>query len=83
MKKSTDFEAVKKEVKNIISEITEVPADKLKEEATFTEDLGIDSMMALEIIASLEKKYRVVIPEEDIPKVRSLKDVYELLENLL
>ena len=83
MKKSTDFEAVKKEVKKIISEITEVPADKLKEEATFTEDLGIDSMMALEIIASLEKKYRVVIPEEDIPKVRSLKDVYELLENLL
>ena len=83
MKKSTDFEAVKKEVKKIISEITEVPADKLKEEATFTEDIGIDSMMALEIIASLEKKYRVVIPEEDIPKVRSLKDVYELLENLL
>jgi len=82
-KKKLDFEEVKKEVKNSIAEITEVPLDKLTDDAKFVEDLGIDSMMALEIIASLEKKYRVVIPEEEITKIRSLNNIYELLEKLL
>lgn len=75
-----NFEEIKKEVKIKVSEITEISEDKLTEEAKFVEDLNIDSMMALEIVASIEKKYKVVISEEDIPKIRSLKDVYELLE---
>ena len=78
-----DFEAMRKEVKSLVSEITEVPEAELKDEARFTEDLGVDSMMALEIVASIEKKYKVVIPEDKIPTVRSLKNVYELLEQLM
>ena len=74
------FDEIKKEVKKKVAEITEIPEDKLKEDAKFVEDLNIDSMMALEIVAAIEKKYKVVIPEEDIPKIRSLKDVYELLK---
>ena len=79
MEKS-NFDEIKKEVKKKVSEITEVPEEKLTEEARFVEDLGVDSMMALEIVASIEKKYKVTVPEEDIPKMRSLKDVYELLQ---
>lgn len=77
------LDELKQEVKKMISEITELPAEKLKEDARFAEDLGVDSMMALEIVASLEKKYKITIPEEDIPNVRSLKNVYELMEKLL
>lgn len=74
---------IKKEVKKKVSEITEITEDKLKEDAKFVEDLGVDSMMALEIVASIEKKYKIVIPEEDIPKISSLGDVYALLEKKL
>ncbi len=78
-----NFDEIKKEVKKLVSEISEVPLDKLMEDARFAEDLGVDSMMALEIVASIEKKYKVVIPEEKIPTVRSLKNVYELLDGLI
>jgi len=78
-----DFSEVKKEVKKIIAEMAHIPAKDLKEEAKFVEELGIDSMMALEIVASIEKKYKVIIPEDDIPKVTCLKNVYDLLEKLL
>jgi len=78
-----DFEEIKKEVKKSISEITEVPESDLKEDASFIEDLGMDSMMALEIIASIEKKYKVVVPEQDISGLRTLKDIYVLLEKIL
>jgi acyl carrier protein len=76
-------EAMKKEIKTKVAEITELSEDKLKDDAKFVEDLGVDSMMALEIVASLEKKYKVVIPETEIPKARSLNDIYELLRGLM
>jgi len=75
-----NFEEIKKEVKAKVAEIAEIPEEKLTEDAKFVEDLGVDSMMALEIVASIEKKYKVTVPEEDIPKIRSLKDIYDLLE---
>lgn len=50
-----NFAEVKKEVKKKVSEIIEVAEDKLKDESKFVEDLGVDSMMALEIVASVEK----------------------------
>ncbi len=74
-----NFEEIKREVKKKVSEIIEISEDKLTDEAKFVEDLGVDSMMALEIVASIEKKYKIRVPEADIPKISSLKDVYELL----
>lgn len=78
-----NFEEVKKEVKKMISGIIEVPEENLQEDISFAEDLGVDSMMALEIIASLEKKYKIIVPEEKIPTVRNLKNVYALLEEIM
>ncbi|MDD5431899.1 MAG: acyl carrier protein [Candidatus Omnitrophica bacterium] len=78
-----NFEEIKLEVKKLVAEITEVEEKELLENVKFSEDLGIDSMMALEIIASIEKKYKVVVPEEKIPTLRSLGDVYKVLQPLL
>jgi acyl carrier protein len=78
-----NFEEVKKDVKKIASKITEISEEELSDDAVFTDDLGIDSMMALEIVASIEKKYKVRIAEEEIPAIRSLQNVYDLLEKLL
>lgn len=83
MGKKPNFKEIKKAVKKLVSEITEIPDEELKEDAKFVEDLGIDSMMALEIVASIEKKYKVLIPEEEIPEISSLQSVYDLLEKLL
>jgi len=72
---------IKKEIKKVVSEIVEVPESELKEDADF-QDLGVDSMMALEIVATIEKKFKIVIPEEEIPKATNLKKIYELVERL-
>ena len=80
---AANFEEIKKDVKKKVSEITELPEEKLKEDAKFVEDLGVDSMMALEIVASIEKKYKISIAEEEIPKIRCLNDVYAILQKQL
>ena len=79
---ATDFTKIQEEIKKITAEIAEVDVAELKSDVEFAE-MGIDSMMALEIAAAIEKKYKVVIPEEDIPTLRSLQNVYQLLETLL
>lgn len=72
----------KEEIKKIIADIAEIPQTDIKDNALFAEDLGIDSMMALEIAATIEKKFKIPIPEEEIPKIRSLNNICEVLEKL-
>jgi len=73
----------KSEIKKLVADIAEKTPEEITDDAKFSEDLGIDSMMALEIVASIEKKYKVIIPEAEIPNIRSLQNIYDLIGKLL
>jgi acyl carrier protein len=66
---------LEEEVRQLVSDITDVPAEKLALEADFFTDLKIDSLKAIEIVAAFEKKYRIIIPENDIPNIRNIKQI--------
>jgi acyl carrier protein len=83
MGKKYDLAKIKGEAKALVAEIAELSVDEITDDASFADDLGVDSMVALEIIASIEKKYKLVIPEEKIPTIRSFSDVCKLLDELL
>lgn len=72
-------EALEKELKALIAEIVEIEEEKITPEANFVEDLGMDSMMALEILASMEKKYKIKIPEDNLTKMTNLNHVLEIV----
>ena len=74
---------VAKEVRELLAEILETEPDKIKGDANFVKDLGMDSMMALEMLAAIEKKYRIVIPEESLARFTSLNQTVELVKELL
>ena len=77
MKKPT-LNELKKELRALVAEIAEVEQEKVTDEARFVEDLGMDSMMALEILAAIEERYRIQIPEDILPKLTSLKEAVRL-----
>ena len=52
--------------------------EEIQPDAHLVEDLGMDSMMTLEILASLEKKFKIRIPEEELPKITTLNKAIEL-----
>ena len=60
------------EIRNIVAEITEKDPAELDPDARFVEDLGVDSMMALEMLAAIEKKFKIAIPEEKLAEFTSL-----------
>lgn len=67
-------DTLKEELRQIIVEVTEV--DEIPEDTPFA-DLGIDSMMAIEIVADVEKNYDITIAEEELSDLTNLKAVYE------
>ncbi|MGD0335840.1 MAG: acyl carrier protein [Candidatus Omnitrophota bacterium] len=69
------------ELTQMVSEITEVPVEKLTPEADFFTELGVDSLKAIEIVAAFEKKYKIIVPEKDIPKIRNLKQIIDYFKN--
>ena len=78
-----DTNNLEQSLKQIIANILEVEPDKITPQANFVEDLGMDSMMALEILASIEKKYKLRIPEENLTKITNLSKVIELANKFL
>ena len=68
------------ELRQIITEVTEV--EEIPEDALFA-DLGIDSMMAIEIVADVEKSYDITIAEEELAELVNLKAVYEKVQEKL
>lgn len=73
-------DTLKDELRQIIVEVTEV--EDIPEDTSFA-DLGIDSMMAIEIVADVEKKYDVVISEEELSELTNLKAVYNKVKQKL
>jgi acyl carrier protein len=82
MKKPTSGE-IKKELRELVAEIAEVEQEKITDDARFVEDLGMDSMMALEILAAIEERYRIQIPEDLLPKLTNLKEAVRLTARII
>ena len=79
---SAGVDPVAKEIRSLIAEIVELPEESITESSSF-QDLGADSLMALEIVASIEKKYRIQIPEEELQRVKSFGDTIALVREYL
>lgn len=74
---------VEEDVRRLLAEILETEPNEVKGSARFVQDLGMDSMMSLEILAGIEKKYRIVIPEESLPKFVSLDATVAIVQDIL
>ena len=74
---------VEKDLRQMVANILEVEPETIDPAANFIKDLGMDSMMALEILASIEKKYRIVIPEEMLPKFTNLEETAVIVKGIL
>jgi len=67
------------EIKEVLSEQLGIETD-IKLESKLKEELGIDSLLAVELSILLENKYDIDIKEEEIAKLVTIKDVIDLLE---
>lgn len=73
---------ISQRVCKVIASVKRLPAEQVTVDSAF-QDLGIDSMDAVEILFALENEFDVSIPDEEAKSVRSVRDMAEGIQKLI
>ena len=69
------------QVKSIVAEQLDRDKDSITIESSFVEDLGADSLDAIDIVMSVEDEFKIEVPDEIIEKIESVGDILNYVEN--
>ncbi|MEE2776455.1 MAG: acyl carrier protein [Acidobacteriota bacterium] len=72
--------AVAEKVKEIIVEQLGVEADEVTTEASFTDDLGADSLDVVELVMAFEEEFGIEIPDEAAEKISKVSEAVSYIE---
>lgn len=69
----------REELRTIVADVLDVEVEELTDHAHFVDDLEVDSLMALEVMVVLERRYSVKLGESELKEVTSLDKAHQLL----
>jgi acyl carrier protein len=75
--------SIEQEIIAIIADVSGHDEEEITSETNIVHDLEVDSIKAIEITVAIEKKFKISIREEDVPKIVSVKQAIELVEKAL
>lgn len=70
------------EIKSLVAKIIKIPEEKIDPSANLFTELGVDSLLGVEIFAALDKKYGIEVPEERLKNISTLNDIINLVREL-
>lgn len=72
---------IEEKVKSIIVDKLGVDEAEVKPEASFTNDLGADSLDTVELIMEFEKQFGISIPDDQAEKISTVGDAIKFIED--
>ncbi|MBQ9872079.1 MAG: acyl carrier protein [Eubacterium sp.] len=69
------------EIKSVIVDTLSCDEDKVVPSASLTDDLGADSLDAVELGMAIEEALGVTIEDEDLPKIKTVQDLVDYVES--
>jgi acyl carrier protein len=72
--------SVAEKVKSIIVEQLGVDAEEVTPTASFTDDLGADSLDIVELVMAFEEEFSIEIPDEDAESISTVQDAIKYIE---
>jgi len=74
---------VEERVRKIVIEQLGVKEDELKNDASFVDDLGADSLDTVELVMALEEEFETEIPDEKAEKITTIQEAINYIESNL
>ena len=71
---------IRAEVKKLIAEVTEREPAEITDTAHFADELGVDSLMAMEVMVAVDKKYKINIPEDEFATIKNINDTVAVVQ---
>ncbi|MEC3979492.1 acyl carrier protein [Amycolatopsis sp. H20-H5] len=75
----TIAELDREEMRVLLAETVDADLTEVTDDADFVKTLAVDSLMALEVIVVLERRYGVKFSESEMRSVRTLRSAHELV----
>ncbi|MCF6290992.1 MAG: acyl carrier protein [Desulfobacterales bacterium] len=72
-----------KKVIEVLADKLDIDSEKITADSLLADDLGLDSLGAVEMLFDLETEYDIEIPNEDAQQFKKTRDIIEYLENKL
>lgn len=69
------------EVKEILADQLEISADEITLTSSLTDELGADSLDAIDIVMSLEDQYGIEVPDSVIENMKTVEDIVSYIES--
>ena len=71
--------SVEEQVRGIIAEQLGLKADEIKNDASFVDDLGADSLDTVELVMALEEEFETEIPDEEAEKITTVQQAIDYI----
>jgi acyl carrier protein len=64
----------------ILNEVADVDASDVTDDKSFTDDLDVDSLSMVEVAMAAEEKFGVKIPDDELPKLKTVGDAVNYIQ---
>ena len=70
-------------VRRMLARQLEIDEELISPDTNVIEDLGADSLDVVELITSMEEQYGIIVAEEGVGDLHTVRDIVDFLDNLL
>ncbi|MEA4831824.1 Acyl carrier protein [bioreactor metagenome] len=67
-------------IKDLLAKQLRIDVNTITDNTNIIEDLGADSLDIVEMLMAIEEKFGVNVPDEDVPQLKTVKNVAEYIE---
>ena len=78
-----DCQEIRTRIKTSISNVTGIGMTEIRDDSSYVDDLGLDSLSILEIIVDVEAQFDIDAPEEELKAIRTIDDTVKLVQQYI
>lgn len=68
---------------DLVASTLQIPREEVKPEATFADDLKVDSLGVVDLLMALEDEFHITIPDEEAENIRTVGEAIDLVASKL
>ena len=74
---------IRRSMKELVAEVTEREPDEVPADARLKEDLGVDSLLGIELMLLIDKEFAIDMPVEEFDKLLTVDEAVAVVERYL
>ena len=78
-----DVDQIRDTIRASVNRITGVAPGDINDSSSYRDDLGLDSLSALEVMVDIEYAFKIKVPEERIQTIQTVQDTIKLVQEYL